>query len=134
MLSSVAAVTCEGIRIPSVLIADDSQTIRNALKLFIEAKTNFHVCAQAVDGLDAINKTREQTPDLVILDFAMPRMNGLEAARILRSRYPKLPIILFTLYDGTVATLDATQAGISAMFAKTDLTGLVNHVRAIKPA
>jgi CheY-like chemotaxis protein len=134
VLSSVLAVTSEGTYIPSVLIADDNENIRNALKLFIEAKTNFRVCGLAVDGADAIEKAEEQQPDLIILDFAMPRMNGLEAARILRSRYAQIPIILFTLYAGTVNTLDASEAGVSATFAKTDLPGLLDHVHSIRPA
>src|ERR1700720_1422717 len=80
-----------------ILIVDDSYAIRSATRHFLETQTEFAVCGEATDGIDAIEKTRHLTPDLIILDLAMPRMNGLEAARKLRAMSVKAPIILFTM-------------------------------------
>ena len=77
-----------------ILIADDSQTIRSVLRTFLESREGFEVCGEAVDGVDAIEKAKELRPDLIILDLAMPRMNGAAAASVLKRMMPKVPIIL----------------------------------------
>jgi DNA-binding NarL/FixJ family response regulator len=77
-----------------ILIADDSQTIRTVLRTFLESREGFEVCGEAVDGVDAIEKAKELRPNLIILDLAMPRMNGAAAASVLKRMMPKVPIIL----------------------------------------
>jgi CheY-like chemotaxis protein len=84
------------------------------------------VCGEAVDGFDVIEKSRRLTPDLIILDLAMPRMNGMETARQLRAMMVRVPVILFTLFADVVSAQDALAAGISAVVSKTDLPAL-NH-------
>ncbi len=64
-----------------ILVADDDSTIRKLLKRLLEDHPQWEVCGEAVDGLDAVAKTEELAPDVVILDLGMPRMNGLQAAR-----------------------------------------------------
>jgi DNA-binding NarL/FixJ family response regulator len=76
-------------------------------------------------------RAKESRPDVVILDLAMPRMNGLDVARALRSTHSNLPIILFTLYGDTVTTAEVEAAGINAVFSKYDVSGLVKHVEGI---
>src|SRR3982074_1635567 len=88
---------------PKFLIADDSETIRSVLRTFLESREGFEVCGEAVDGVDVIEKAKELHPDLIILDLAMPRMNGAAAASVLKRRMPRTPIILFTIYDGVMA-------------------------------
>ena len=107
-----------------ILIVDDSHVIRSATRHFLETQTEFAVCGEATDGIDAIEKTRHLTPDLIILDLAMPRMNGLEAARKLRAMSVKAPIILFTMYADVLPQEETTEAGISAVVSKTDLPAL----------
>jgi len=107
-----------------ILIVDDSYVIRSATRHFLETQTEFAVCGEATDGIDAIEKTRHLTPDLIILDLAMPRMNGLEAARKLRAMSVKAPIILFTMYADVLPQEETTEAGISAVVSKTDLPAL----------
>jgi len=69
-----------------LLLVDDSELIRLATRHFLESQTGFEVCGEAIDGIDALEKASHLNPDLIILDIAMPRMNGLQAARELRAR------------------------------------------------
>jgi DNA-binding NarL/FixJ family response regulator len=85
-----------------ILLVDDSELIRLATRHFLESQPGFVVCGQAVDGIDALEKAKHLNPDLIILDIAMPRMNGLQTARELRARMYRVPIILFTWYADAV--------------------------------
>jgi DNA-binding NarL/FixJ family response regulator len=101
-----------------ILIADDSDTCRKVTRLFLESQLGLDVCGEAVDGVDAIEKTRALRPDLVVLDLAMPRMNGVQAASELRAMMPQVPIVLFTMYDDTVGRTSALSAGASQVVSK----------------
>ena len=103
-----------------ILIVDDSPSIRRATRDFIERQTAYVVCGEAEDGLDAIEQAARLNPDLIILDLAMPRMNGLQAASELRRIMGHVPLVLFTLYADAIAPADAAAAGLSAVVSKTD--------------
>jgi two-component system response regulator DegU len=104
-----------------ILIVDDSQTIRTAVRNFLECQPAFTVCGEAVDGFDALEKVLSLSPDLIILDLSMPRMNGLQTARELRARLIPVPIILFTMYAEELQPQDVATSGISAVVSKTNL-------------
>lgn len=72
--------------------------LRTVIREAIQRDTDFVVCGEAVDGTDAVSKTKELSPDLIILDVAMPGLNGIEVAGILRHALPKLRIVLLTMY------------------------------------
>jgi CheY-like chemotaxis protein len=113
----------------SILIADDSETIRTVLRTFLESREGFEVCAEAVDGVDAIEKAKELHPDLIILDLAMPRMNGAAAASVLKRRMPRTPIILFTIYDGVMGKALASAVNVDLVLAKPNgLNDMVTYV------
>jgi DNA-binding NarL/FixJ family response regulator len=113
----------------SILIADDSETIRAVLRTFLESREGFEVCGEAVDGVDAIEKAKELHPDLIILDLAMPRMNGAAAASVLKRRMPKTPIILFTISDGVMGKALASAVDVDLILAKPNgLHDMVTHV------
>ena len=76
----------------NILLVDDSELIRLATRHFLESQPGFKVCGEAVGGIDALEKASHLNPDLIILDIAMPRMNGLQTARELRARMYKIPI------------------------------------------
>src|SRR6202790_3259510 len=81
-----------------VLIVDDHEAIRRELRRLFQSQPEFTVCGEAVDGVDAISKAQQLSPDLIILDFAMPEMNGLEAAIAIRYMMPDTALFLLTPY------------------------------------
>ena len=114
----------------SILIADDSDTIRTVLRTFLESREGFEVCGEAVDGVDAIEKAKELHPDLIILDLAMPRMNGAAAASVLKRRMPKIPIILFTMYDELMSETFSSAVQVDLVLSKPNgLHEMVTHVQ-----
>lgn len=113
-----------------ILIADDGTTVRQMIRAFLETRTGFKVCGEAVDGLDAIEKAIALKPDLILLDLAMPRMNGAEAASVLRNLMPKVPIVLFTMYDESMVQSLTSTIGVDAVLSKPD--GMGNLVSCVQ--
>jgi CheY-like chemotaxis protein len=112
-----------------ILIVDHNAPIRGLMKAVIEARTDLEVW-EATDGQEGIEKSQELKPDLIILDFALPRMNGLEAAAALHRTIPKSPIILFTFYKDAIPSRMARDAGIVSVLSKWDqLDVLADEVR-----
>jgi chemotaxis response regulator CheB len=87
-----------------ILIVDDSAVMRRAIRLFLQSRPGLEVCGEAVDGIEAIAKAEELKPDLIVLDFSMPKMNGLEAAAALQKIMPTVPIILYTFHKDAVSS------------------------------
>ena len=81
-----------------ILIVDDSAIFRRGLRMVLESRPEWEVCGEAADGVEGIEKARRLNPDLVIMDFSMPRMTGLEAAREMLKESPRIPILLLTLF------------------------------------
>jgi len=114
----------------SVLIVDDHEAVRRELRRLFQSQPEFTVCGEAVDGADAISKAEQLSPDLVILDLAMPEMNGLEAAAALRFIVPDATLFLLTAYKNRELELAAFQSGIHGVFSKyDDLDGLLQRAR-----
>lgn len=104
----------------TVLIVDDNAFIRQALREIFEREADFKICGEADNGRDAIEAVTRLQPDLVVLDFSMPIMNGLDAAKILKDRSPTLPLILYSaITDNTVAAL-ARSLGITELVSKSE--------------
>lgn len=99
-----------------ILLVDDSPVVRKALRNLFES-VGF-VCDEAEDGAEAITRVSAVPPDLIVLDLAMPNVNGLKAAPRLREMLPSAPIILFTLYAGSVVEKEARIAGITSIVSK----------------
>ena len=108
----------------SVLLVDDSPDIRNILRQGFEA-AGFSVCAEAENGVEAIERARKFAPDLIVLDQSMPVMDGLQAAPELRRLLPATPIVLFTLYGDQVSREHVASAGISSVVSKPDIDTLI---------
>ena len=114
----------------TVLIADDRAEVRLAVSRAFADDYEFRVCGEAVDGQDAVDKAHELKPDLIILDFSMPVMNGMEAARVLSDSLPAVTMILYTLHTGEYMEAQARSAGFKALVSKSqDISLLVAQAR-----
>jgi len=91
-----------GGQVQSILVVDDSLNERSIIRMAVEALTKFRICGEASNGTEAVKKATELKPDLIIMDLAMPLMNGLEAASVLKTALPGIPVVLFTLYGDLV--------------------------------
>jgi two-component system, chemotaxis family, chemotaxis protein CheY len=103
-----------------VLIVDHHDQIRRLVRAFFLSEFGFQICGEAVDGYEAIMKAQLLKPDLIVLEVAIPRLNGVEAAPKLRKLLPKTPIILFTLHGGLLKGCDISEIGVDAVVAKQD--------------
>lgn len=102
----------------SVLIVDDHEAFRRAIRVAFQTESDFLVCGEAVDGVDAIEKAQELLPDIIVLDFAMPEMNGLEAATALKYMMPTVSLFLLTAHNNRELELAAHDVGICAVISK----------------
>jgi CheY-like chemotaxis protein len=93
----------------TVLIADDSASVRLSVRLLLQGRHSELVVREAVDGIDAIRKAKASQPDLILLDLAMPRLNGAEAAYVLKNDMPETPVILFTMTDLNIGPMCAAR-------------------------
>lgn len=101
-----------------ILIADDHEAVRRGLKSALMG-AGWVVCGEAVDGRDAIEKTRELKPDLVILDVTMPKMGGLDAAREILKGPDDPKILVFTMHESRQIREETAAIGVHAMAVKS---------------
>jgi len=101
-----------------ILIADDHDFFRNSLRTLVESQEGWLVCGEAVNGVDAVQKTRELKPGLVLLDVTMPEMNGLEAARAIRQQEPNTLILMVSQNDAEGMAAAAAAAGANGFIQK----------------
>jgi DNA-binding NarL/FixJ family response regulator len=113
-----------------VLIADDSATVRSGLHELIEDHADW-VCAEALNGHDAITKIKLLTPDILILDLFMPVMDGLQAARAITKLVPDLPILLCTSDLPPSLLSMAQRCGIQGTVSKYDSRQIVSGIEAL---
>jgi DNA-binding NarL/FixJ family response regulator len=83
-----------------VLIADDHEIVRRGVRSILESRAGLEICGEAVNGREAVNKASQLHPDLIILDQAMPVLNGLGAATEIRQLMPDVPILMLSMHDG----------------------------------
>ena len=113
----------------SILIVDDHEVVRRELRSLFKPYPEFSICGEAVHGVDAIEKAGELSPDLIILDLAMPEMNGLEAARILRGMMPKIPILMYTSFATSNLAEEAKAAGVSRVSTQSTPPALIEDLQ-----
>jgi two-component system, chemotaxis family, chemotaxis protein CheY len=107
-----------------ILIVDDSETTRRILRAIVHSR-NWKVCGEAETGHSGIAKFQELKPDLVLIDLAMPDINGIEAAKRMSSLNPRVPLILFTILDLQGLEESAKEAGICAIVSKAQAWDLI---------
>ena len=113
-----------------ILIADDSDSVRRILKMFLETHNDLVVCGEAANGFEAVEKAKSLRPDLVLLDLAMPEMNGAEAASVLKKSMPHVPIIVFTMFSENIGRSLTSAVGVDLVLSKPD--GMKALVEAIE--
>src|SRR5512143_668726 len=114
-----------------VLLADDHAIVRNGIK-HILTQEGFVVVGEASNGRDAVQMTKELLPDVAILDFSMPLLNGIDAARQIREASPRTKTLLLTMYKDETYVLRALRAGINGYVVKTQAAPeLVEAIRSI---
>jgi DNA-binding NarL/FixJ family response regulator len=113
-----------------ILIVDDNELVRKHLKNFLQgADGTFNVCGEAGDGVQAVLKAHELKPDAVILDLAMPLMDGISAAREIAKETPAMAMFLYTLHMSPQVEVEALSAGIRKVVAKPSASDLVPLLR-----
>lgn len=103
-----------------ILIVDDHQELRRAIRNLLEGQRGFSVCGEAKDGVEAIHKSDELKPDVVILNIAMPVMNGFEAARKIREVSPRSRVVILSSYTDTQLLKEAHTVGAVCYVPKSD--------------
>jgi DNA-binding NarL/FixJ family response regulator len=103
-----------------ILIADDHHVVRSGLRNILEAQSEWQVVAEASDGKEAVEKAAETRPDIAIIDYSLPLINGIEATRQIRSRLPKTEVLIFTMHDSETLIQELLKAGARGYLLKTD--------------
>jgi DNA-binding NarL/FixJ family response regulator len=111
-----------------ILIIDDSVTMRRITAAIVSSRHGWTVCGEAEDGLSGVQKFQELKPDLVLLDFGMPGINGIETASRMSTVNPRVPIILFTVWDWERLAGAAAKAGIYALVSKREAWTLLARI------
>lgn len=116
-----------------ILLADDHVVMRAGLRMVLEKHPGFEVVAEAGDGRQAVAMAETAAPDVAVLDVAMPNLNGIDAARQLNARWPKLAIVMLSMNSDETYVLRALRSGAKAYLlkdsAEADLIAAVEAVR-----
>ena len=120
-----------------ILIADDHEVVRSGLRLILEAHAGWEVVAEAADGKEAILKAIEAKPDVAVLDYSLPLVNGVEVTRQVRARLRKTEVLIFTMHDNEALIGELLKAGARGYLLKSDakqhLIAAIEALAAHKP-
>jgi len=103
-----------------ILIADDHDVVRKGLRMLIEERPEWTVCAEARSGREAVDLATQHHPDVVVLDISMPDLNGLEATRLIRKSNPKCEVLVITHHDSDEMAAEVLDAGARGYVLKSD--------------
>jgi DNA-binding NarL/FixJ family response regulator len=104
----------------TILIADDHDVVRRGLRMLLEMRPQWRVVAEACDGKGAVTSAFRVRPDVAIIDYGLPRLNGIEAARQIRHDLPDTEILIFTMHNSDDILLHALEAGARGFLLKSD--------------
>jgi PAS domain S-box-containing protein len=105
-----------------ILLVDDHEPVRRGVRSLLSSHSDWLVCGEAVDGLDAIEKAKALRPNVVLMDISMPRMNGLDATQVLRRDMPDSKIVIVSQNDPAIACRQATEVDAAGYVAKSSLS------------
>ena len=116
-----------------ILVVDDHAIMRDGIRALLNLHDDIEVVGEASEGKEAVEKAQELMPDMVIMDIAMPGMDGLEATRRIRKKSPKMKVLILTQHDNKEYILSVIKAGASGYVPKRALgSELVSAIRAVK--
>jgi DNA-binding NarL/FixJ family response regulator len=104
-----------------ILVADDHSIVRRGVRALLESHRGWKVCGEAATGREAVRRTTQLKPDVVVLDIAMPDLNGFDATRQIRESVPKTRVVMLSMYESEQAVREALDAGAKAYVFKSDL-------------
>jgi len=108
-----------------ILIADDHELVRKGLRTVLENQPGWKVCGEAINGRHAFELARQLAPDVIILDVAMPELNGLEATRQIRKAIPKAEVLILTMHESEKLVSEVLAAGAHGYLLKADTSRLL---------
>ena len=114
-----------------ILIADDNTLVRKLLRNLVEQDKDWEVCGEAIDGGEVVQRIMETQPDLIVLDFHMPVMNGLQAAREIAKVAPEVPVLLCTAHLSIGLLGEARRIGIQGAVSKSRAGDIVKGIKAL---
>ncbi|MGA9392259.1 MAG: response regulator transcription factor [Candidatus Sulfotelmatobacter sp.] len=114
-----------------ILVVDDNPAVRHYLRALLEQQSTWQVCDEARTGEEALQRVVKNPPDMILLDFQMPDLNGLDVAREITKIFPQIPILMVTVHLSKQLAEEARRAGIRGACAKTDVGSIVQAVDAL---
>jgi two-component system, NarL family, response regulator NreC len=116
----------------NIFLADDHNIVRKGLQAILSSESDFSIIGEASDGLETIEKVQQQQPDILVLDIMMGGINGLEVTRQLSKKYPKMGIVILSMYSNEAYVLEALRSGAKAYILKDNTTeDLVRAIREV---
>jgi DNA-binding NarL/FixJ family response regulator len=116
-----------------VLLVDDHAILRDGIRALLDLKDDLEIVGEASEGKEAVEKAKELAPDVVVMDIAMPGIDGLEATRRIKKKYPQIQVLVLTQHDDKEYVLSAIKAGASGYVPKRALgSELVSAIRAVQ--
>src|SRR5581483_5179895 len=115
-------------RMTRILVVDDNPAVRRYLRAVLEQQESWKVTAEARTGAEALHQVLESPPDLVLLDYQMPDLNGVDVARQMAEMFPQMPILMVTLHLSRQLADAAREAGVRGACAKQDIGSVVEAV------
>jgi len=115
-----------------ILLADDHVIVRDGLRALLEKQPDMAVVAEAEDGRDCVRLAEEHTPDIVIMDIAMPNMNGIEATRRITASLPRTAVVILSMHQDESYVLRSLKAGAKGYLLKDSLrSDIIDAIRAV---
>ena len=111
-----------------ILLADDHEGVRRRVRSLLEA-AGFEICGEAADGIDAVRKTKDLIPDLIVLNLEMPGMHGLEAIREVVKSAPAVKILVFTVHEADEVRREAFRRGAHGYVTKSNPTDVLEEMK-----
>jgi DNA-binding NarL/FixJ family response regulator len=125
-----------------ILLADDHEIVRHGLRRLLETQPGWQICGEAGSGTEAVEQARHLRPDVAILDYSMPQLNGAEAARQILAHLPQTEVLILTMHDSEQLLREVLSLGVRGYVLKSDamsemvaaVRSLIEHKRFLSPA